>query len=370
MSPLPEYMTPLDETTLRDRTLARLPASRDRSQGGFAWDIIAAVMVEAALEDDRIRFVNDLTYAGTTFGEFLDRRAEEHGVLRRLATPATGDLEWTGAPGTDIPQGTEYSTAGSDSVPAQRYRTDVDAVVPAGGVVLVPSTALEPGNAGNVAADTITIPGAAPIPGITGVTNPDPFTGGTDDETDEDLLIRYFDRVRNPSSSGNVADYRRWALEVAGVGRAAVVPLEDGPGTVTVAIVDTDLGVPAGPLVAAVQAYIDPGGAGLGTGQAPIGAAVDVEAAAAVPIDLAADLTAAPGYIEANVQADAEQSVRDYFSSLTFEDDNDVRHARVVTAILDTPGVLDAQNVLINGAAANIAIGTKELATLDAVVWT
>jgi uncharacterized phage protein gp47/JayE len=122
-------------------------------------------------------------------------------------------------------------------------------------------------------------------------------------------------------------------------------------------------------LVTEVQDYIAPDGPN-GGGKAPIGADVTVEGATAVDVDVEADLTIDGAYVEADVQTAIEEAIAAYFQSLTFADDNDVRHARVVTAILDVPGVIDATGVTINGAGANIVIAQKEIATLGATTWT
>lgn len=364
--PLEDYLLSQTEDEILERMLASLPDTYDRSEGSPLWDALAPAAMELAIAGDRLRLVMEWAFAQTSFGEYLERRAEEHGVERNEAVAATGIATFTGDPATVIPAGAEISTPSTEGVPAEIYTTDEELVLDGAGTGDVAITAVAAGAEGNVGVDTITMFPA--IGGLTGVTNPDPTTGGIDEESDELLLEKYLDRVRNPGSSGNQADYRAWARSVSGVGGASVIPLEDGPGTVTVAIVDTDGGVPDAGLVDDVQAYIDPV-PGMGEGAAPVGATVTIEAATAVAIDVEAELTVAAGYVEADVQAAAEESIAEYLESLTFTEDNDVRHARVVTAILDTPGVVDAINVTIEGGGGNVVIGAKELATLGVVTW-
>ena len=79
-----------------------------------------------------------------------------------------------------------------------------------------------------------------------------------DEEEDSSLLARYLQRVRNPSSSGNRADYIAWALEVSGVGGVSVIPVRDGPGTVSVAVLNQTMEPADQTLVDAVQNYIAP----------------------------------------------------------------------------------------------------------------
>lgn len=364
--PLEDYLLPETEQDKLARMLASLPAEYDTSEGSPLYDALAPIAVEAAIAGDRLRIVMEWAFASTSFGEYLELRAEEHGVYRNAAVPATGLVTFTGTPGTVIPVGSEVTTPSTEGVPAQIYATDIELVLDGDGSSSVAVTAISAGAEGNVGVGAITMFPA--IPGLTGVTNAAATTGGFDEESDESLLVKYLDRVRNPSSSGNVADYRRWAREVAGVGGVSVVPLEDGPGTVTVAIIDDERSVPDPALVALVQAYIDPV-PGMGEGTSPVGATVTVEGATAVVINVVADLTVAAGYVEATVRAQAALGLAAYLDSLSFTADNDVRHARIVTTILDTPGVTDVTGVTINGGTSNIAIGAKQIATLGTVTW-
>ena len=71
---------------------------------------------------------------------------------------------------------------------------------------------IEAGTIGNVAANTITIPDK-PIPGITSITNPDPMTGGTEEEDDESFRERVL-AAYDESLSGADSDYIEWAKRV------------------------------------------------------------------------------------------------------------------------------------------------------------
>lgn len=368
--PLEDYLdVEQTEEMILARMLGNMPARYDKSEGGAIHDMQMPTALELAIADDRLRTVMDWGFAETTFGEWLDRRASEHGLTRRAATPAKGTVTITGVNGTVIPATTtEVTTETTEGVPAEVFRVDASATI-AGGTATVTVTAVEGGAAGNVGAGQITLLGQ-PIAGVTGVTNAAAFTGGLDEETDDELLARYLQRVRNPGSSGNQADYINWALEVAGVGGAAVVPLEGGPGTVTVAIIDTNKRANnIATLVASVQSYIAPSGSGSGTGKAPIGAAVTIQAATEVAVALSATLTIESGYNVASVRAAAELAYEAYIKSLAFAVDNDVRIAKVISLLLDVPGVADATNVLLNGAATNVAISVKQIAIKGAVTW-
>jgi len=521
---LPEYLVDQDFEQILQRILDRLPDDLDKSEGSFVYDICAAIAAELAQDAIWAQQVLERGFAQTTFGQYLDLRAEEHGITRRPAVAATGTVTFSGTQGTVIPAGTQVSTASTDTSPAIVFQTTQDAVIGASGTVDVPIQAVEPGASGNVAAGAIQFL-VEPVPGVTGVSNAAPTSGGLDEEDDASLLARYLQRVRNPSAGGNRADYVAWAMEVPGVGGVSVVPVRDGPGTVSVVIIDTDKRPASQELVDKVQDYIAPpwvntveaedltlGGSGAsvddtqpdatgtcvrlaydpagpatithaglhtllqqpgiwqvrlrvkvddatgtadllqvgvwnvsanawaktrpggtddavvtlraadlstsfdelrarvefywnsvdelelritrlqadtattvwvdrvtyrstfskdtGEGRAPIGARVTVEPATAVLISVSATLTIAPGYNADSVKAAVQQSIADYLRSLAFQADNDVRYVRIGQAILDTPGVQDYQNLLVNGGTANVPIGEQEVAVLGTVTLT
>jgi len=358
---LPVYLQDeQNDTTILQRMKDALPADLDASEGSFLHDALAPAAIELAQAAAWAQEVLRRGFARTTFGAYLDLRAEEHGVTRLPATRARGTVTFTGTPNTVIPAGTRVSTASTPTAAAQVFTTDAEATIGGGGTVDVTVTAEVAGSAGNVAAGRITFV-TTPVAGVSSVTNAAPTTGGTDKETDAALLARYLQRVRNPSSSGNKADYINWAMEVSEVGGVSVVPLWNGPGTVKVAIIKTDKTPADAALVAAVQAYIDPD-PGMGEGKAPIGAAVTVVAATAVQINVTATLTIAPGYDAASVKVAVEANIDAYIKSLVFAQDNDVLYSRVGNAIIDTVGVQDYSGLLVNGGTANVVIGDTEVA--------
>ncbi len=85
------------------------------------------------------------------------------------------------------------------------------------------------------------------------------IAGGTNRESDDSLRSRLLARVRETPHAGTAEDYKAWALEVAGVTRAWVYPLESGIGTVVIRFVcdDEDEIVPTEAMILKVQDYID-----------------------------------------------------------------------------------------------------------------
>lgn len=368
MTDLPDYLTDQTEDVIRQRMLDSLPSDLDKTEGSYIWDAISPAAIELALAAIWAQEVLRRGFASTTFGEYLDLRCEEHGITRRPAVQSTGQVKFIGVAETLVPAGTRVATTadantGTSSI---EFVTTQDVTLDASGVGYASIQAVNGGVAGNVPAGAINIM-ATPVSGVSSVTNEAATTGGVDTEDDATLLARYFQRVRSPSAGGNKADYINWALEVQGVGGVSVVPVENGPGTVGVYIIDMNRNPADQTLVDAVQNYIAPGGNGSGEGKAPIGAQVTVKPAIAVMINVSATLVIMNGYNADSVKSAVIDNIQAYIKSLAFADNNDVLYVRIGATILDTPGIQDYSNLTVNGGTSNIAIAPTEVAVLGTV---
>ena len=187
---------------------------------------------------------------------------------RKLATLSTGSGEFQGIiDGTVIPANTQLQSgvgmpAGSDSPYASvTFETLQDITVSGSAVVTGNIRCLDPGSFGNLPDGSgLTI--NPPINGVSSTVFAYGLTGGTDDETDDQLRARILRRIQNPPMGGDAADYEAWALAVAGVTRAWASPNEMGIGTVTVRFLMDDLradndGWPEPQDIVAVADYID-----------------------------------------------------------------------------------------------------------------
>lgn len=159
--------------------------------------------------------------------------------------------------------------------------------------VTLDAEAVEPGSAGNVAANAITSLDTV-LANVLAVTNPDSLEGGAEEESDADFRTRIIGEYIGTSGGGNVTDYRRWAAS-QGVVRVTVAPVWQGAGTVLVIAMNSDGSPVAASVVAALQQYLDPV-AGQGKGQAPIGATVTVVTSTLLGITIIANVDGEPGY--------------------------------------------------------------------------
>ncbi|WP_096199521.1 baseplate J/gp47 family protein [Bacillus sp. FJAT-45350] len=227
--------------------------------------------------------------------------------------------------------------------------------------------AVEPGPIGNVPANRITkIP--VTLSGVVSVANPQPTYDGFSAESDADLLQRYYERIRTPATSGNRAHYLIWAKEIAGVGDARAFPLYYGGNTVRVVIIDAEKKPASNDLIEQVQEHIDPGSNGLGDGVAPLGAYCYVEAAVPVTINVDFTVTKEDGYTDEEVIENVSKSLTEYLKSIAFvEGINFVSYAQIGSTILDSTGVFDYTNLIVNGSNVNIDIANDEVAILGGV---
>jgi uncharacterized phage protein gp47/JayE len=190
----------------------------------------------------------------TAEGVYLDRWARIVGLPRKAPTAAGGGVTATGTDGIAIPAGTTLTR--SDGVV---YAVTADAVIDAGTATLS-VLAQSAGAAGDLDAGAA-LTFVTAIPGVTGTAMVDAgdITGGGPAESDDALRGRLIARLSDPPAGGAAHDYVAWALEMPGVARAWVLPLNRGLGTVDVAFVmdgRTDIFPETGD-VAAVQAHID-----------------------------------------------------------------------------------------------------------------
>jgi uncharacterized phage protein gp47/JayE len=203
-----------------------------------------------------IEWISRQIIIDTAEAEFLERWASIWGVQRLAATPATGTITFTVAPGAaDIPAGTLVQT-----LDGTQFQTTADITV--SGLQVTPVLGVQ----------------TAAVLGL--------LAGGGDLESDDSLRERLLNRIQQPPQGGDANDYVQWTLATPGGGatRAWVVAEQFGQGTVGVAFVCDGNGagaaiLPSAAQIAAVAAFIDT--------VRPVTAHVTVYAPVAVPIDFA-----------------------------------------------------------------------------------
>lgn len=358
----------IDIESIHGDMLMGLSEDYQKSPGYPAYDFTRAFAFACASLSDDIDIAEGHLDITTLTGDELETYVYQHrGLTRKEGAKAEATIEIIAGSGT-ITEGDLFATKSGVVFASTETKAVTD-----GDTFEV--EAVEAGTDGNVAANTITqVPST--IQGITSFTNPEPASGGTPDETDADLLERFLDNLQYPDNGCNAQAYINWATSVDGVGRAKCFPLDDGPGTVTVCITGTDMGVPSQDVIDAVQAYIDPGSSGTGEGRAPVGAACTVIGATAKTINISATLTIAEGFVPAEVKDAVTAAFDAYLKDISFKrvDINTyqtyVSYAKIGECIMTTDGVLDYSSLTVNSATASVQLDDDEVPVLGTVTLT
>lgn len=341
------------ETQSKDEIQKRMAADlsdmnpNSTIEGSFGRDVINATSVEFEKTYVELSLVNQAGFAQTSWGEYLENIAEEHGVFRRSAVRAIGTVTVTGT-GT-VSQGALFQTQDGTEFSATR-------TVKVTASAEVPVQAVEYGSKGNVAAGAITIIPMS-IPGITRVTNAKATYDGFDEETDDELRERLLFKVRMPATSGNMNDYIEWGTSVEGVGHITVVPLWNGNGTVKLLVTDSNGQPASADLLARVSEKVE--------SMHPIGATVSVIAPSVLGLTIALTPTKGGG------DADAIKKVLNKFFLSKQYTEKKVSYAKVGQLIIensDTTQVEDYDDLTINGATANIGVDTDQIPSVVEVV--
>ncbi|WP_437795558.1 baseplate J/gp47 family protein [Mitsuokella multacida] len=319
------------------------PASK--IEGTFENDVLASSSIEFAKTEVELEELCKISFAETSYGDYLSLRAEEHGVIRKSAVAATGELQIKGTAGAIVPRGSLFST---DT--GMMFSTSTDCTLGTEGTVTVSAIAVLPGKSGNVVAGTIKkIP--ISIAGVQSVLNTEDFSGGFDEESDDELLQRLLLHVRTPATSGNANHYKEWALSVSGVKAAKVQPLWNGNGTVRVLVLDENLNPAGTDLLKQVQTYID--------ANRPIGATVTVAAPTTQNIDISLSVSVHAGYMD-SYKADIQSAIQSYLTDLAF-DATQVSIAQIGKIVLDTDAVDDYDSLMLNGGSKNVKVETSSI---------
>ncbi|SMG61879.1 baseplate J/gp47 family protein [Cedecea sp. NFIX57] len=265
-------------------------------------------------------------FPDTADSDWLGMHARLRGLTKKAAAAAAGNVTLTGTPKTAFATGLAFRVKGNSTL----YQTTTAGVLDASGHATVSAKATLPGTGGNLPAGIAATLVSAPA-GLDSTVTAGVMTGGTDTETDGELLARLLDVMRQPAAGGNAHDYKVWAMSVEGVSGAWVFPLRRGLGTVDVVITAAH-GLPSQVTLDAVQHYIDT--------VRPV-TAKDFKALA--PTEKALDVTVAVGISDKTTMAAVTTAITDslqtWFAALIPGQEAIV--TQIGALISDTEGVLD-----------------------------
>jgi len=322
--------------------LSRVPNDVDKREGSIIYDALAPCAYKLAEFYFQLRNFIDLVFGDTAVGEYLDRVVADYGITRKPATKAIRKIVTTGP--VDI--GTRWGLEGTTYIIKEKLsETEYIAECEQAGEIGNHYTG-ELENIDNISGVTATLT--------------DIITSGAEEESDDNLRARFYQQIQAPSTSGNAADYKKWALEVAGVGDAKVFPEWNGAGTVKVLIVDSSKEIDE-TLEQEVYDYIEK--------VRPIGATVTIDSPTGKAINISADIVLDGSKTIEDVETAFTAALTEYLKSIVFETYS-VSYARIGSILLSTVGVEDYSNLLVNNGTANITIGDEEIPVVGSITLT
>lgn len=355
----PEFMQNSTVDEIHQRMMNNLPADIDDMPGGFPYDFTkpAALELDEFINYHLVRAIM-IAFPQYAWDEWLDKHGMQVHLPRHEPVCASGKVEIRGIKGTEIPAGTVFCTPATDTGPAIGFCTDEDCMISREGKTEVSVTAVRPGPESNVKADVVVIM-AKPVKGITFITNPEPITGGTDRESNDD----YYDRIaaeyeNSMTYLGNDSDFVRWAKE-AGAGACIVVPCYNGPGTVKLVLVDGN-GQPANErlLQDVYNHIVSPNDRSL---RLLPTACADFICVAAETVEIAYACTGILHDETTNVEQikkDFSEAVKGIY--LMAKQEGVLRYNDIRPVLRDIPGLEDFETFTMNGGMENIVIQSEE----------
>ena len=318
---------------IMDGMLSKVPSDVDKREGSIIYDAVGPCSFYIAQVAFMLRNFPDLLMPDTAEGEYLERFISAFGIVRKPSTRAIRKMSTSGP----VDTGTRWGINDIVFTVISRI-TDNE-------YQIVCETA---GDIGNQYSGIM-----YPVSNVTGVDAElsDIITPGADSESCSALRERFYQAVRLPATSGNVHHYKMWAMEVPGVGGAKVYPLDNGPGTVTVIVVDSKKRSDAS-LESAVSEHI--------VEVRPIGATVTVSIPAEIEINVTANVLLDGTKTASEVEEAFEKAFTTFLAETVFREYR-VSYAKIGSMLLDTVGVEDYDSLKINGNASNVVIDDRSI---------
>lgn len=353
---------------LLSKALARISDAYDKRQGAIMWDAVAPHDYQLAEFYMQLREVYKNTFADSAEGDYLDLRVKEQGMTRYAATYALKKGEFYDEEDNPmtIPLGTRFTTV-SSTKPVNYY---VESEYLQDGVAVPGTYTLRCELAGTEGNDYIgELINITFISGISRAEMSTLLEPARDTETDEELRIRYYLRLKQKPFGGNIAQYDEEVKALPGVGELQVYPVWNGGGTVKLSIIDAEYNPISAEYIKTLDKLIDPenaqGDKGTGLGMAPIGHKVTVTTPNTLSINISARVTLTSGYNIGQVEQPIKDAIEEYLLQLRKEwglaDELNnyslaIYIARINMVILSVAGVANVTDITINGNAQDLTL--------------
>lgn len=341
-----------------EQALEQVPAEIDKREGSIIYDALAPACYQLALFTMDLKNVLLNAFVQTAVGDYLDLKAEEHGLKRIPATQAYVKGVFTDSSGAAyqlLNEGDRFSSIGDNPV----YYAVVNKISEGTYTLKCEVT----GSVGNqYVGQLLPIDHFNGLGGgkITEVTIP-----ARDEEDDESLRARILKTYEVNQYGGNIEDYIRFTSQQEGVGAVQVYPAWNGGGTVRVVLLNSAFEVPNGTLINKVQEALDPHNAQKGYGVAPIGHLVTVAAPTARTVDISVHVDTEVGTSLNTLQPLIKEAIEAHFLALRknwsahndlYQYSQTVYRSQLIVAILKVAGVANVSNLRLNGRDADVVL--------------
>lgn len=352
---VPAFLQDSGTDKIHQRMLSHIPDYMDKTEGGVPWDLTypSALEISETVEFVILEAIKSM-FPMWASGTILDYHGQNRGMKRKQAAKATGSVTFHGTAGYTIPAGTVLSTTSEDGSATVLFVTVEDCLLNEEGVAEAAVEAVEAGTSGNVAVGRINRLDKSDSK-VLSLENAEATSGGLDMEDDEPYGERQveYDQTQGESFIGSYADYKRWALSVNGVGGAAVIPAKDDSGEVRISITDV-YGNPASEsLCEDVYNYImqpeNPY-----ERLAPINAILKVVSIDTIEVEISATIETDGIRSLESIKADFMDKLKAYY--LIAVEDQEVKYSKIGSMLVETNGVYDYSNLLVNGGTSNIPV--------------
>lgn len=337
---------------IKSRMMDNMGIRIDKREGSFINNMCSGIAMEQAKAHMRMDDILSLGFIRNGFNEFLEWRTSESGIYRKLGKKATGSVKITGMDGIVLSNGTIFICG------ELTYVMLNDIVINEGDNICY-LEAMEVGEKYNVLANsTFTLQDK--ISGIESIVNELDFTGGIDVESDEALRRRYDEYIDDPPTSGNIAHFKMWALEVDGVDRVVVYPRWDktngknGRGTVKVMIIAKDNKPVTEEVLNACITRIEE--------EIELSDIIlTVVTPTLLDVSVTASISLKDGYDITDIRMEFESILNEYIKDVRTE----FVYSKVYGLMASLKGVDDINNLTINGNVGNILVPDDKIVNIS-----
>lgn len=330
-----------DFKSILNRMLEKVPLNIDKREGSVIYDALAPCAYELAfMYLELFNFLQE-SFAVTASREFLIKKGIEIGIEPHQATKTV----LKGVFNINVPIGSRFNLDDLNFIVTEKITEN--------------EFKLECETAGTIGNTSIgDLVAIDYIDGLATAKLTEVLEFARDEEDTEDFRKRYFIKVREPATSGNIYHYKRWVTSVQGVGGVKVYPLWNGNGTVKVVIVDDKMSVASVDLVDKVKKHLEE--------VRPIGATVTVISARNKDINVNVKIRKNKVVNVELIKEQFEKALKKHIKDVSFHT-NYLSIAKVGNILLSIEDVFDYTDLTLNNIKSNVDIADDEVPNIKSI---